>query len=54
MDYMFNAFENDQDRANQLIMTKLQGDSSLDAAKLQSKIEGNKEIAKGFYNWLYS
>ena len=54
MDYMFNAFENDQDRANQLIKTKLQGDSSLDAAKLQSKIEGNKEIAKGFYNWLYS
>ena len=52
MDYLFNSFENDQDRANKLIMTKLQGDATLSAATLQAKIEGNKNLEKAFYEWI--
>ena len=53
MDYVFNAYQNDQDRANAIITTKLAADAELDAAKLQAEIGANQEITKALFGWLF-
>jgi len=53
MDYVFNAYQNDQDRSNAVVITKLQGDATLDAAKLQAKIGANQTIGTALFNWLF-
>ena len=53
MDYVFNAYQNDQDRANAVVLAKLAGDATMDAAKLQAEIGANAEIGKALFNWLF-
>ena len=53
MDYVFNAYQNDQDRSNAIVTTKLAADASLDAAKLQAEIGANQQIAKALFDWLF-
>ena len=53
MDFVFNAYQNDQDRSNAVVITKLQGDATLDAAKLQAKIGANQTIGKALFDWLF-
>ncbi len=53
MDYVFNSYQNDQDRANAIVLQKLAADAELDAAKLQAEIGANQEIAKALFDWLY-
>ena len=53
MDFVFNAYQNDQDRSNAVVITKLQGDATLDAAKLQAKIGANQTIGTALFNWLF-
>ena len=53
MDYVFNAYQNDQDRANAIVLQKLAGEASLDATKLQADIGANVEIGKALFNWLF-
>jgi len=53
MDYVFNAYQNDQDRANNIVVQKISADGTLDAAKLQAEIGANQEIAKAVFDWLY-
>ena len=53
MDFVFNAYQNDQDRSNALVLQKLAGDATLDAAKLQAKIGANKTIGTALFNWLF-
>jgi len=53
MDYVFNAYQNDQDRANALVLQKLAGDAKLDAAKLQAEIGATQEITKAVFDWLF-
>jgi len=53
MDYVFTAYQNDQDRANALVQAKLASDSKLDAAKLQAEIGANAQIGKALFDWLY-
>lgn len=53
MDYVFTAYQNDQDRANALVQAKLASDSTLDAAKLQAEIGANAKIGTALFDWLY-
>ena len=53
MDYVFNAYQNDQDRSNAIVLQKLAGDSTLDSAKLQAEIGANAEIGKALFDWLF-
>jgi len=53
MDYVFNAYQNDQDRANGIIVQKIAADGTLDAAKLQAEIGANVEISKALFGWLF-
>jgi hypothetical protein len=53
MDYVFNAYQNDQDRANALVLQKLQADATQDAAKLQAEIGATQEITKAIFDWLF-
>jgi hypothetical protein len=53
MDYVFNAYQNDQDRSNAIVLQKLAGDATLDAAKLQADIGANQEIGKALFDWLF-
>ena len=53
MDYVFNAYQNDVDRSNAIILQKLVVDGELDAAELQAKIEANKKIGQTFLDWLF-
>ena len=53
MDYVFNAYQNDQNRASALVLQKLAGEATLDAAKLQAEIGANQEIGKTFLEWLF-
>jgi len=53
IDYVYNAFQNDQDRANAIILQKLAADAELDAAKLQAEIGATKEISKAVYDWMF-
>ena len=53
MDYVFNAYQNDVDRSNAIILQKLVVDGELDAAELQAKIGANKQIGQAFLNWLF-
>ena len=53
MDYVFNAYQNDEDRANAIVLQKLSGESTLDAAKLQAEIGSNQQIGKALFDWLF-
>jgi hypothetical protein len=53
MDYVFNSYQNDQDRSNAIVLQKLAGESTLDAAKLQAEIGANQAIGKTFLDWLF-
>jgi hypothetical protein len=53
IDYVYNSFQNDQDRANAIILQKLAGDSKLDAAKLQAEIGAKQDISKAVYDWMF-
>ena len=53
MDYVFNSYQNDQDRSNAVVLQKLAGDASLDAANLQAKIGANATIGKALFDWLF-
>ncbi len=53
MDYVFNAYQNDQDRSNAIILQKLSAEATLDAAKLQAEIGANATIGKALFNWLF-
>ncbi len=53
MDFVFNAYQNDQDRSNAVVLQKLAGDATLDAAKLQAKIGANQTIGTALFNWLF-
>jgi hypothetical protein len=53
IDYVYNAFQNDQDRANAIILQKLAADAELDAAKLQAEIGATKEVSKAVYDWMF-
>ena len=53
MDYVFNAYQNDQDRANNIVIQKISADGTIDAAKLQAEIGANQEIAKAVFDWLF-
>ena len=53
MDYVFNAYQNDQDRSNAIVLQKLSTDGKLDAAKLQAKIGSNATIGAALFNWLF-
>ena len=53
MDFVFNAYQNDQDRSNAVVLQKLAGDATLDAAKLQAKIGANQTIGKALFDWLF-
>jgi len=53
MDYVFNSYQNDQDRSSAIVLQKLAADASLDAAKLQGDIGANQEIGGAFFKWLF-
>ena len=53
MDYVFNAYQNDQDRANAIVLQKLAGEATLDAATLQAEIGSNQQIGKALFDWLF-
>ena len=53
MDYVFNAYQNDQDRSSAIVLQKLAADATLDAAKLQADIGANQEIGGAFFKWLF-
>lgn len=53
MDYVFTAYQNDQDRANGIVVQKIAADGTLDAAKLQAEIGANVEISKALFDWLF-
>ena len=53
MDYVFNAYQNDQDRANGIVLQKLAGDAQQDAAKLQAEIGANQTIGNALFSWLF-
>ena len=53
MDYVFNAYQNDVDRSNAIILQKLVVDGELDAAELQAKIGANRQIGKALFDWLF-
>ena len=53
MDYVFNSYQNDQDRSSAIVLAKLAADASLDAAKLQGEIGANQEIGGAFFKWLF-
>jgi hypothetical protein len=53
MDYVFNAYQNDQDRANAIVLQKLAGEATLDAAKLQAEIGANVTIGEALFSWLF-
>ena len=52
MDYVYNAFQNDEERANAIIIQKLVADGELDAAKLQAEIGASQQLTKYVYDWL--
>ena len=52
MDYVFNSYQSDLDRANGIVLQKLASDGTLDAAKLQAEIESNKSIGSAILGWL--
>ena len=53
MDFVFNAYQNDQDRSNAVVLQKLSTDGKLDAAKLQADIGANATIGAALFNWLF-
>ena len=53
IDYVYNAFQNDKDRANAIILQKLAADAELDAAKLQAEIGATEELSKAVYDWIF-
>jgi len=53
MDYVFNAYQNDQDRSSAIVLQKLAADASKDAAKLQAEIGATQEITKALFDWLF-
>lgn len=52
MDYVFSSFQNDQDRANALVLQKIAGDSSIDAVKLRAEIEADASFSEAVFDWL--
>ena len=53
LDYVFSSYQNDQDRANAIILQKLAADATMDAAKLQNDIATNQTIGKVFFDILF-
>ena len=53
IDYVYNAFQNDKDRANAIILQKLAADAELDAAQLQAEIGATQELSKAVYDWIF-
>ena len=53
MDYVYNSYQSDEDRANAIITTKLAADSKLDAATLEAEIQASAQVQKAVYDWLY-
>ena len=53
MDYVYNSYQSDEDRANAIITTKLAADSKLDAATLEAEIKASQQVQQAVYNWLY-
>jgi len=53
MDYVFNAYQNDQDRSSAIVLQKLAADAKQDAAKLQAEIGANATIGAALFNWLF-
>jgi len=53
LDFVYNAYQNDQDRSNAIVLQKLVADGKQDAAKLQANIGANAQIGTALFNWLF-
>jgi len=53
IDYVFNSYQNDKDRANAVILQKLAAEAEITAAELQADIEAESNITDAVFKWLF-
>ena len=52
IDYIFSAFESEQERTQQIVLAKMLSDSAIDAVKFKAELKADADIFSWGLDWL--